>query len=500
MANLILSVIGSDRPGLTQALAAAVLSAGGNWLESRMARLAGQFAGILRVECAEADADKIIAELKSFEAEGLSVIAVREKATDSPALRTLTIDVVGNDRPGIVKQLAAAIAGAGGNVEELVTGLESAAMSGQPLFRAHGEISLPEGANGAALVAAIEKLVTSSDDSCAARAIEATAAWQVTAATEELAGIADSTNRSPAVRKAAIAALGGLPGDLPREALLKLCAVPGRDELDLAALIAALVPRSPTDAATQAVTFLGTARNAAARTLVFQAFLSAQEGATKLAGALDAWTTSLSQEAAHDGQQAVSASGRQEPGLSQAIAAASARASGGIPLASASPHAMSAAELDAFVELVRGKADATRGAAIYARENLKCVTCHRIDTAGGRVDKTGGRVGPNLTAIGASSPLDYIIDSLVYPAKNVKEGYNTVVVQTDGGQVITGIQVARSDDELILRSATGAEVKIPTADIDEESAGTSLMPAGLIDSLSREELADLVRYLSELGR
>jgi hypothetical protein len=66
--------------------------------------------------------------------------------------------------------------------------------------------------------------------------------------------------------------------------------------------------------------------------------------------------------------------------------------------------------------------------------------------------------------------------------------------------VITGIQVARSDAELILRTATNAEVKIPTADIDEESAGTSLMPTGLIDSLSREELADLVRYLSELGR
>ena len=113
---------------------------------------------------------------------------------------------------------------------------------------------------------------------------------------------------------------------------------------------------------------------------------------------------------------------------------------------------MSAAELDAFVDLVRGKADATRGAAIYARENLKCVTCHRIDTAGGRVDKAGGRVGPNLTAIGASSPLDYVIDSLLYPAKNVKEGYNTVVVQTDDGQVITGIQVARSDAELILRT------------------------------------------------
>jgi putative heme-binding domain-containing protein len=342
-------------------------------------------------------------------------------------------------------------------------------------------------------VSAIERLVMSPDDACAARAIEGTAAWQVTAATEELAGIAESGSRSAAVRKAAIAALGGLPGDPPRAALLKLCTAPGNDEGFKAAAIAALVPRSGTDAAAQAVAFLGTARNAKARTVVFQAFLSAKDGASTLAAALERSPAPLAADAAKDGQQAVSASGRQEPALTQALAAAIARASTAGTQPAASPHAMDPASLDAFVSLVRDKADASRGAAIYARENLKCVTCHMIGNQ-------GGRVGPNLTAIGASSPLDYVIDSLLYPAKNVKEGYNTVVVQTADGQVLTGIQVTRSDAELVLRDATGKEMKIPTADIDEESAGTSLMPAGLIDGLSREELADLVRYLSELGK
>jgi putative heme-binding domain-containing protein len=343
-------------------------------------------------------------------------------------------------------------------------------------------------------VSAIERLVMSPDDACAARAIEATAAWQVTAATEELAGIAESGSRSAAVRNAAISALGGLPGDPPRAALLKLCTnAPGNDEGFKAAAIAALVPRSGTDAAAQAVAFLGAARDAKARTVVFQAFLKAKDGAATLAAAFDRSPAPLSADAAKDGQQAISASGRQEPALTQALAAAIARASAAGTQPAASPHAMDPAALDAFVSLVRDKADASRGAAIYARENLKCVTCHRIGDA-------GGRVGPNLTAIGASSPLDYVIDSLLYPAKNVKEGYNTVVVQTADGQVLTGIQVTRSDAELVLRDATGKEMKIPTADIDEESAGTSLMPAGLIDSLSREELADLVRYLSELGK
>jgi putative heme-binding domain-containing protein len=342
-------------------------------------------------------------------------------------------------------------------------------------------------------VSAIEKLVMSPDDACAARAIEATAAWDVAAATEELAGITESANRSAAVRSAAIAALGGLPGDPPRAALLKLCSTPGQDEGLRAGAIAALVPRSAADAATQAVSFLGTARDAKARAVVFQSFLKAKDGASMLAAALERASSPISADAAKDGQQAVSAAGRQEPALAQALAAAVARSSTGSPQPAASAHAMSARELESFVTLVRDKADAKRGAAIYARENLKCTTCHRIGDQ-------GGRVGPNLTAIGASSPLDYVIDSLLYPAKNVKEGYNTVVVQTDDGQVLTGIQVTRSDAELVLRDATGKEVKIPTADIDEESVGTSLMPAGLIDNLSREELADLVRYLSSLGK
>ncbi|MDA1039659.1 MAG: c-type cytochrome, partial [Planctomycetota bacterium] len=156
-------------------------------------------------------------------------------------------------------------------------------------------------------------------------------------------------------------------------------------------------------------------------------------------------------------------------------------------------HAMDDAALDSFAEYVRTKADPRRGEQIFRRESLKCVACHRVG-------EVGPQVGPNLAAIGAASPLDYIIDSLVDPAKNVKEGYQTLVVLTDDGRVVTGIQVSRSDDELVLRDALDREVRIPSAEIDEESVGTSLMPAGLIDPLSREELADLVRFLAGLGK
>lgn len=155
---LVMTVLGPDRPGLVRTLSDAIATHGGNWLESRMARLAGQFAGILRVECPAESADALITDLRNFASQGISVHAVREDAAEPVSRQQLQIDVVGNDRPGIVRQLSAAIAGAGGNVEELVTGLESAPMSGHPIFRARGTVSLPEHADAAKLAAAIEEL------------------------------------------------------------------------------------------------------------------------------------------------------------------------------------------------------------------------------------------------------------------------------------------------------------------------------------------------------
>lgn len=155
---LIMTVLGSDRPGLVSSLADTVTQHGGNWLESRMAHLAGQFAGIVKIECPSSAVDGLLRELHTPGIPGLTVQAVREAMEEPPTRRTLTVDVMGNDRPGIVRELSAAIAKAGGNVEELITGLESAPMSGQPMFRARGVISIPENVEPAVLTTAIESL------------------------------------------------------------------------------------------------------------------------------------------------------------------------------------------------------------------------------------------------------------------------------------------------------------------------------------------------------
>jgi putative heme-binding domain-containing protein len=109
-------------------------------------------------------------------------------------------------------------------------------------------------------------------------------------------------------------------------------------------------------------------------------------------------------------------------------------------------------------------------------------------------------VGPNLQSLGASSQPDYIIDSIMQPAKAVKEGYNAVVVAMNDGRILTGIPIGQSPSELIIRDAEGKELKLPKAQIEDQKPTGSLMPAGLIDSLTRQELLDLFRFLIELGK
>lgn len=140
---LVLTVIGEDRPGLVESLSETVAGHGGNWLESRMAHLAGRFAGILRVAVAEERADDLRAALAALQQRGLSVVVERGAAAAPAAAARLRLELLGADHPGIVRDVARALAERGINVEELDTESVSAPMSGEPLFRASAELHAP---------------------------------------------------------------------------------------------------------------------------------------------------------------------------------------------------------------------------------------------------------------------------------------------------------------------------------------------------------------------
>jgi glycine cleavage system regulatory protein len=159
--TIVMTVIGADRPGLVQIVAARVADHGGNWLESRMCRLGGQFAGILRVEAAAERRDELLAALRSLEVDGLSVIIHAEGTSSGNNLAKgslATIELVGTDRPGILRSVSGVFAAHGVNVEELTSERVSAPMDGGVLFQARALVFVPANVRLAAVRVDLEKI------------------------------------------------------------------------------------------------------------------------------------------------------------------------------------------------------------------------------------------------------------------------------------------------------------------------------------------------------
>lgn len=154
---LVMTLVGPDRTGLVESVARAVASHDGNWLESRMCRLGGEFAGILRIEIPAEKKSSLLAALQKIP--GLNVVV---QPNSKPALATTgrqsKLEIVGSDRPGIVREITSALARAGVNVEEFSSEVVSAPMSGETLFKAEARLQLPECCDLAALKKDLEKI------------------------------------------------------------------------------------------------------------------------------------------------------------------------------------------------------------------------------------------------------------------------------------------------------------------------------------------------------
>ncbi len=151
--SLVLTLVGADRSGLVEAVAEIVATHGGNWLESRMARLGGQFAGVVRVSAPAAREPELRTALAALEPKGLKVVVAPDPGAVPPAKvgTSVRLELVGQDRPGIVHQVTQVLAAHRVNVEELTTECVEAPMSGGVLFQAQAELLIPAGADMAAL-------------------------------------------------------------------------------------------------------------------------------------------------------------------------------------------------------------------------------------------------------------------------------------------------------------------------------------------------------------
>ena len=156
--KLILSAVGSDRPGLTKRLAEAVFAGGGNWLESHLSRLGGKYVGSVLVEIEEERLGAFQAAIEAVDAAGLHIAIVPAGETVEAPGEVLLIELVGQDRPGIVREVTKVLAGLGVNIEDFDSRPEMSSMSGERLFTAAARLSLPAGVSADAVRDALEAI------------------------------------------------------------------------------------------------------------------------------------------------------------------------------------------------------------------------------------------------------------------------------------------------------------------------------------------------------
>ncbi|QDT54298.1 Membrane bound L-sorbosone dehydrogenase [Caulifigura coniformis] len=312
-----------------------------------------------------------------------------------------------------------------------------------------------------------------------ARAAELAGRYAIAPLSGDLTALARGENRE--VAAAAIRGLEAFPGPDAAKALVELSA---NDKVWTLAVPALAVRDANAAAKTFVVrlTRAATAETQTEATAVLQGFLKQKNGPAALARALAG--KQIDPEFAKSAVQTISSSGQSRDELLKAIKEAG--------RLDAQPK-LSKGDVPALLAEMQSGGSAARGELLFRRDDLQCLKCHAVGDA-------GGVVGPNLVSLGASSQPDYILESIIDPNAKIKENFHTVVVATDDGEVLTGIKVRETDTDLILRNADDKEIAIPLAKIEGQKPGASIMPAGLIDKLTRAEVVDLAAFLAALGR
>mgnify|MGYP003657483302 CR=1 FL=1 len=159
--TLVMTIIGPDRTGLVDALARPIAEHGGNWLESRMCRLGGQFAGLARVDIDSARADTLRSVIESIALDGVSVTVQADTAAPVEfASSSVNVELVGQDRPGLLREITGVFARHNLNVEDLTSEVTEAPQGGGMIFRADATVSVPSTADLDAVGDDLEKIAT----------------------------------------------------------------------------------------------------------------------------------------------------------------------------------------------------------------------------------------------------------------------------------------------------------------------------------------------------
>ena len=329
-------------------------------------------------------------------------------------------------------------------------------------------------------VATLTNLLVDTNEPIALAAIRLVGLWKLPDAKASLETLARGVGPGASAAQMSLAQAGGSAALSFLEELLTTRA----NSPTQADILLALIEVDLNRAAPLVVKFFCEQKTAgSAPATLLDAYLTRQNGPQILASALQG--KKISSEVASQALQKTSASGGDTKSLMEALT----QAGGLTPVTS-----LDAAQMASMIEEVQKSGNAQRGENIYRKMELQCNACHAIGPA-------GSNIGPNLLSIGSSAPVDYIIDSLLQPSKKIKEGYATAMVQMKDGSNFTGFLTREDDKEILLTDAAGQTRTLPKNGISKkEVIPISLMPVGLTNSLRRDELVDLVRFLSELGK
>jgi putative heme-binding domain-containing protein len=336
----------------------------------------------------------------------------------------------------------------------------------------------PAGADAAKLSALLE----AKDDTVRIAAMRVAGAWRNVDATAALKAAAQATDTKPAVRRAAISALADR-GAENADCLRALDSEDRAFEVRAMALVA-LSALDVNNAAERAAILTACAPEKADIVGLLTGLLSRQGGGEALSKAFA--KQKLTPEHAKLALRAVEGTGRDEPALLEQL-----RGAAGVK--AAVTKLLSPEQMAQRVEQVQRYGNASLGEALFRNATLGCFKCHAIHGA-------GSTLGPDLGSIGASSPIDYLIDSMLDPNKQTKDGYQAVIVATKDGDVHSAIKVSQDDTQMILRDAVQDRIVVPLNRVKSERPGGSLMPTGLTDGLPLGDFLHLVRFLSELGK
>jgi putative heme-binding domain-containing protein len=327
------------------------------------------------------------------------------------------------------------------------------------------------------------ELLSDSDATTRVLATKLAGRWQLVAAKSALRHRAASAGVADNERLAAAEALVAIDTSEAVVATLREIYESSGEYRVRATAVAAWARASAESAAPQAAKQLSAAKDTEQAAIIVEAFLSQRDGPQELAKAIE--QIHLSNDVAQLVIDRVRVSGKEMPELMSAV-----RTAAGI---SQLAKDLTSEDIASILRDLSTKGSVQRGQQLFQRERLQCVTCHAV---GGK----GGAVGPDLTSLGGSARVVDILQSMLEPSASIKEGFQTSHVITTDGRIITGILQQQTATQIRIRDAQNNLLAISTDDIEEiEPSKLSVMPSGLTEILTRDELVDLVRYLSTLG-